>query len=110
MNAVGLVFFSPFGRNVCTEAGSLLAAHVRTTHVHVIVEAEAPPEKIMNIHESYASRSLNRRGFDKPDRKRRARHGSTRRLWKDEDVLSAVHYVIDGQGEPMAVFVGEGLM
>ena len=38
----------------------LLAAHVRTNHVHAVVEAKAPPEKIMNEFKAYASRELNR--------------------------------------------------
>ena len=50
-------------REVCLHRGwNLLAAHVRTTHVHAIVEAESKPEKIMNDFKSYASRSLNRLG------------------------------------------------
>lgn len=88
---------------------SLLAAHVRTNHVHVIVEADTQPEKVMNNFKSYASRNLNSLGSDEPHRKRWARHGSTRWLWKDEDVRSAIRYVIDEQGEPMDVYLAEGL-
>ncbi len=58
---------------------------------------------------SYASRELNRLGSDEPDRRRWARHGSTRWLWKDEDVRQALQYVIDEQGEPMALFVAKEL-
>ena len=87
----------------------LLAAHVRSTHVHVVVEAEARPERIMNEFKSYASRALNRRESHGPDRERWARHGSTRWLWKDEDVRHALQYVIDEQGEAMALFVADGL-
>lgn len=65
---------------------ALLAAHVRTNHVHVVVEADVPPEKVMNALKSYASRSLNRLESEHPGRKRWARHGSTRWLWKDEEV------------------------
>ncbi len=82
----------------------LLAAHVRTTHVHIVIEADARPERIMNDLKSYASRCLNRLGLDQPERKRWARHGSTRWLWKPQSVLAAIRYVVDGQGEPMAVF------
>jgi REP element-mobilizing transposase RayT len=93
-------------RDVCSYRGwNLLAAHVRTNHVHVVVEAEARPERIMNSFKSYASRGLNQLLRDTPDRKRWARHGSTRWLWKDQDVREAIRYVVDGQGEPMAVFV-----
>jgi len=77
---------------------NLLAAHVRTNHVHVIVEADVRPEKVMNEFKSYASRELNRLYPDDPDRKRWARHGSTRWLWKDEDVQRALQYVVEEQG------------
>ena len=83
---------------------SLLAAHVRTNHVHVVVEADAQPERIMNDLKSYASRCLNLRGLDEPARKRWARHGSTRWLWQPKSVSAAVRYVVDEQGDPMAVF------
>ena len=91
-------------REVCLQRGwSLWAAHVRTNHVHVVVEADVRPEKVMNAFKSYASRGLNRLEIDGPDRKRWARHGSTRWLWKDEDVQEAIRYVVSGQGEPMEV-------
>jgi REP element-mobilizing transposase RayT len=62
----------------CAHRGwNLLAAHVRSNHVHVVVEADTRPERIMNEFKSYASRELNRLGSDGPDRKRWARHGST---------------------------------
>ena len=82
----------------------LLAAHVRTNHVHIVVEAEARPERVMNDLKSYASRCLNRMGLDEPARKRWARHGSTQWLWKRENVSAAIRYVVDEQGDPMAVF------
>jgi REP element-mobilizing transposase RayT len=82
----------------------LLAAHVRTTHVHIVVEGDSRPERIMNDLKSYASRCLNRESLDDPKRKRWARHGSTRWLWKSENVSAAIRYVVDEQGERMAVF------
>jgi REP element-mobilizing transposase RayT len=94
----------------CMHRGwKLLAAHVRANHVHAVVEAGTQPERIMNEFKSYASRELNRLGRDGRDRKRWARHGSTRWLWKDEDVRHALQYVIDEQGEPMALFVADDL-
>ena len=95
---------------VCSHHGwNLLAAHVRTTHVHAVVEADVRPERIMNAFKSYASRNLNCLESDEPNRKRWARHGSTRWLWKDEDVQDAIQYVITGQGEPMAIFMAQFL-
>jgi hypothetical protein len=55
---------------------------VRSNHMHTVVEAEVPPERIMNDFKAYASRHLNRMGLEGPGRKRWARHGSTRWLWK----------------------------
>ena len=59
-------------KEVCTHRRwILLAAHVRTNHVHMILEADARPEKAMNDFKSYASRSLNRVEPDGAHRKRR---------------------------------------
>ena len=92
-------------REVCLHRGwNLLAAHVRSTHVHVVVEANARPEKVMNGLKSYASRALNRLGKDKIGSKRWARHGSTQWLWNPKDVSAAIRYVVEGQGDPMAIF------
>jgi REP element-mobilizing transposase RayT len=97
-------------RDVCLHRKwRLLAAHIRTNHVHVVVEAEARPEIAMHAFKSYSSRDLNRLGFDQPNRKRWARHRSTRWLWKDEDVRETVRYVVSGQGEPMEVYLEDGL-
>jgi REP element-mobilizing transposase RayT len=95
-------------REVCFHRGwSLWAAHVRTNHVHSVVEADVRPEEVMNAFKSYASRGLNCLGIDGPDRKRWARHGSTRWLWKDEDVQDAIRYVVSEQGEPMQVYLAK---
>ncbi len=95
-------------REVCVHRNwRLHAVHVRTNHVHVVLEADVRPEMVMNAFKSYASRALNRIGSDEPDRKRWARHGSTRWLWKDEDVRDAIKYVVSGQGEPMEVYLGD---
>jgi REP element-mobilizing transposase RayT len=83
---------------------NVLAAHVRASHAHIVVESESQPERIMNDLKSYASRHLNRMGLDQAARKRWARHGSTRWLWKAEHVSAAVRYVVDEQGERMSVF------
>lgn len=90
-------------REVCSHRGwTLFAAHVRSNHVHVVVEGEAPPEKMMKDFKAYASRALNR---TEGPRWRWARHGSTRWLWTDEDVRSAMRYAVEEQGETMAVLV-----
>ena len=54
---------------------NLLAAHVRSTHVHVVIQALDAPEKVMNDFKAYASRTLNRARFEGTERKRWTRHG-----------------------------------
>ncbi|PWU05020.1 MAG: hypothetical protein C5B51_15770 [Terriglobia bacterium] len=94
-------------QEVCGHRGwNLIAAHVRSNHVHVIVEAEEAPEKLMTDFKAYASRALNGHKRGEQGRKRWARHGSTRWLWKDQDVRGAVRYVVEEQGDPMAVYLG----
>ena len=57
--------------NPINPAWTLIAAHVRMSHVHAVVAADVFPEIAM----------------------------------QEEDVAGAVHYVIDGQGEPMATYL-----
>jgi len=83
---------------------TLLAAHVRSNHVHGVVETESKPERVMNDLKSYASRCLNQANLDDHTRKRWARHGSTRWLWAREHISAAIRYAIDGQGAVMSVF------
>ena len=92
-------------QEVCAHRGwGLLAAHVRSNHVHTVVEAEVPPERVMSDFKAYASRHLNRMRLDEPNRKRWARHGSTRWLWKPQHVSAAMQYVVGEQGDAMSVF------
>jgi len=92
-------------RRVCAQRQwDLLAAHVRTTHVHVVVSAAVAPEPILHNLKAYASRALNE---SEPSCRRWTRHGSTRYLWTRYDVDAAVDYVIRRQGEPMAVYCAQ---
>jgi REP element-mobilizing transposase RayT len=92
-------------QEVCQHRGwRLLAAHVRSNHVHTVVEPECPPARVMGDFKAYASRRLNRMSLDEPNRKRWARHGSTRWLWQPQHVSAAMQYVVTEQGEPMSVF------
>ena len=83
----------------------LWAIHVRSNHVHVVLSAASvTPERIMIQLKAWSSRRL-RESFDEDaDRILWTRHGSTRYLWDEEARSNAINYVIDRQGEPMAVF------
>jgi REP element-mobilizing transposase RayT len=94
-------------QEVCSHRDwTLLAAHVRTNHVHAIVDANKSPEHVMNVFKAYASRALNQTLGDGAGRNRWARHGSTRYLFTREALSKAIHYVVFEQGEAMAVFEG----
>ncbi len=69
-----------------------------------MVYAECAPEKVMNDFKAYASRALNKAGFERKDRKRWTRHGSTKYKWTDEELETAADYVVRRQGEPMAMY------
>jgi REP element-mobilizing transposase RayT len=82
----------------------LLAAQVRSSHVHAVVDADVAPEQVMNAFKAYASRALNVAYPGQKGRIRWTRHGSTRHLWSREKIDAAVCYVIEKQGEPMACY------
>jgi REP element-mobilizing transposase RayT len=92
-------------RDVCRYKGwGLLATHIRTNHVHVVVQADSRPEAVLNVLKSYSSRALNLGSPDKRGRIRWVRHGSTRYLPTAEAIDAAVKYVLSSQGETMAAY------
>jgi REP element-mobilizing transposase RayT len=82
----------------------MFAAHIRSNHAHFVVQAADSPEKVMSSFKSYSSRALTKAGLETTDRRRWTRHGSTRYLWNDEELRAAIRYVVQEQGEPMALY------
>ena len=80
----------------------LWAVHVRSNHAHVVVSAEREPGRLMSDLKGRASRDLSLAGFDDVQRRRWTRHGSTRHLFREEEVEAAIRYTLDEQGERMA--------
>ena len=86
-------------QEVCAHRGwTLPAAHgcVRTacakqSRAHS-GSSRGAAERVMSDFKTYSSRRLNRMRLDKPNRKRWARHGSTRWLWKPQHVSAAIQY------------------
>lgn len=88
-------------REACLFRGwVLLAAHVRSTHVHVVVAGVAETSYAIRDFKAYSSGALNKRGV----RRRWARGGNARLLRDAGAVRAAVRYVVEGQGAPMAVY------
>ena len=83
---------------------ALLAAHVRSNHIHFVVHALLSPEQVLNTVKAYASRCLREAALDLDRKKRWSRHGSTRYLWTEAQVEATIQYVVYEQGLPMAVF------
>ena len=76
----------------------LLAVNVRTNHVHVVLIAEAPVEKVLADIKAWATRALRERGLVSANEKVWALHGSTRYLTTDAAVELAVNYTLFEQG------------
>ena len=92
---------------LCREKGwQLLAVHVRSNHVHVVVAVERDPGRVMSDMKARASRALTRAGFDDATRKRWTRHGSTLHLFDDAAVADRIDYTLNRQGVPMASYDG----
>ncbi|HVO99686.1 MAG TPA: hypothetical protein VMT15_16555 [Bryobacteraceae bacterium] len=89
-------------REVCAFRNrQLIAAHVRTNHVHCIVGGVTDPSRAIADLKAYATRALNRA-------KRWSRHGSTVPLVNRAAVQAAIRYVVECQGRPVAVYVSPG--
>ena len=92
---------------LCREKGwRLLAVHVRSNHVHVVVQVDRDAGRVMSDMKARASRALNRAGFDDAKRKRWTRHGSTLHLFDEATVADKVDYTLHRQGVPMAFYDG----
>lgn len=76
---------------------SLLAMSVRTNHVHLVAGNSGKVERLMDSFKAYATKALRLSGLIGQDYKPWSRHGSTRYLWTEKHIKSAVNYVINGQ-------------
>ena len=85
----------------------LLALHVRSNHVHMVVSSERDPGRLMSDLKGRASRDLTSAGFDDAAHRRWTRHGSTQHLFREDEVHARIHYTLDEQGERMAWYAKE---
>jgi len=75
----------------------LHAVNARREHVHLVVTAPKKPEPVMNHLKSWCTRVLRESGLIDKEFSPWSRHGSTRYLWSEKDVLEVVRYVRFGQ-------------
>ena len=92
-------------REVCSVRGyPLHAANVRTNHAHIVAGSLKSPERLMNTFKAYSTRALREAGLAAAESKIWSRHGSTRYLWTEEHIATAVDYVVNGQGDELPKF------
>ncbi len=84
---------------------SLFAAHVRTNHVHIIIQSTEPVEKVMKDIKAWCTRRLRESGLNAA--KVWTRHGSTKYVFTEQKLLEKIHYVIFEQGSPMAYYLNQ---
>jgi REP element-mobilizing transposase RayT len=89
-------------------AWRLHALNVRTNHVHAVVTSEAPIDRVLNTFKAYSTRELRKSGLVSSGTRTWARHGSTRFLRDEQDVIGAVSYVLDYQGDDLGGTIAPG--
>ena len=79
----------------------LWALNVRTNHLHCVVTANCKPNTMMGALKANATRSMRAAGCWSSELSPRARGGSKKYLWTDEELANAIAYVQYDQGEPL---------
>jgi REP element-mobilizing transposase RayT len=80
-------------------AWALLAAHVRTHHVHVVITAPSPPPRILGDLKAWSTRRVIEAMHRPSGARLWARGGSVRHLWTQKAVADACFYVLHEQGD-----------
>ena len=85
----------------CADRGwHLFCLHIRTNHVHAILQTDVPIDRALIYLKARATLVLK---AYYPDRQRFwTKHGSTRYLWDRASLAAAWDYVMNQQGAPMA--------
>lgn len=77
----------------------LLAINTRTNHVHVVVAAQAKPERIADAFKAFSTKQLREQNLFSKASRIWSRGRSRRYLWKPRQVELAKDYVLYGQGD-----------
>lgn len=82
-------------KEVCSYKDYFLhAINARSNHVHMVVSAQNPPEKIINNFKTYVTRNLRQNNLIGLESRIWSRGGSRRYLWKQRHVDLAIDYVL----------------
>jgi hypothetical protein len=87
------------------KAWRLYAAHVRTTHIHLVVQSDQTAEKVTSDLKAWCTRRLREADCQMP--KVWTRQGSTVYVFTWAKLIEKIRYVVQEQGEPMSVYVDE---
>ena len=83
----------------------LFAAHIRSNHVHIVLQSTVAKENTTGKLKIYATKDLKKYHAELSWRKIFwSRHGSMKNIWCEESIFPALYYVVRRQGEPMAVY------
>lgn len=74
---------------------TILAAAVRTNHVHIVCEGDAGVERMMGDFKRWSTKRLRESGLVAPDQPIWAVHGSTRYVWTEVQLRRALSYVVN---------------
>jgi REP element-mobilizing transposase RayT len=85
----------------------LYALHVRPTHVHGLVQADAAASQIVNAWKAYATRALRSCHLEGIDRILWAHGAHSRRILSRAAVAAAIRYVLDHQGDRTAWYYAD---
>ncbi|WP_407674122.1 transposase [Paludibaculum fermentans] len=94
--------------NACkTWNWALLAAHIRSTHLHVILDTSATPERSMGELKRACTNALKEANLATWGDRIWADYGHIRPLGSPYAINKAINYVLNGQGAPMEIHHGE---
>ncbi|MGJ5817140.1 transposase [Paludibaculum fermentans] len=82
----------------------LLAAHIRTTHLHVILEAPSDPSSCMGALKLACTKALRDACLAGAEENIWAHYGHIRILDAPFAIAKAINYVLEGQGSPMETY------
>ena len=77
----------------------LLAAHVRTNHVHVVITTTDPVARVLGDLKAWSTRRVIEARHRSPGTRLWARGGSVRHLWTQKAVAEACFYVLQERGD-----------